>query len=98
VSLEVLARKVVVDTAGVETDVPMNDLIEIGVYAPAEDGEARGTPLYLEMHRVRSGPQTITITVPGRPGRAGIDPRHLLIDVAPFDNLVDVPDPSPSPD
>jgi hypothetical protein len=42
------------------------------------------------MHRVRSGPQTITVTVPRRPERAGIDPRHLLIDVRPGDNVVEV--------
>jgi hypothetical protein len=46
------------------------------------------------MHRVRSGPQTITVTVSGRPARAGIDPRHLLIDVTPYDNVVDIPEPS----
>ena len=80
VSLEVEARKVVVDTAGAETNMPMNDLVEIGVFAPG------GKPLYLSMHRVRSGRQTITVTVPRQPGRAGIDPRHLLIDVEPDDN------------
>ncbi|MGH7504494.1 MAG: hypothetical protein ACRELX_02535, partial [Longimicrobiales bacterium] len=75
VSLDVVARKVVVDTAGAETDVPMNDLIEIGVFAPAGAGEAPGRPLYLAMHRLRTTQQTITITVPRRPARAGIDPR-----------------------
>jgi hypothetical protein len=96
VSLDVVARKVVVDTAGGETDVPMNDRVEIGVFAPAEDGESPGRPLYLAMHRIGTGPQTITITVPQRPARAGIDPRHLLIDVEARDNLVDIPDPSSS--
>jgi hypothetical protein len=98
VSLDVVARKVVVDTAGAETDMPMNDRVEIGVFAPAEDGEARGKPLYLAMHRIRTGQQTITVTVPGRPARAGIDPRHLLIDVEPGNNLMDVQGPSPSTD
>ena len=32
----------------------------------------------------------ITVTVPGRPARAGIDPRNLLIDVKPGDNLAPV--------
>jgi hypothetical protein len=97
VTLDVAARKVVVDTAGVETDMPMDDLIEIGVYAPTEGGEPPGRPLHLAMHRIRTGPQSITITVPERPARAGIDPRHLLIDVEPGDNIVDVSDASPSP-
>ena len=90
VRIDVEARKVVVDTAGAETDLPMNDLIEIGVFAPAQAGEARGKPLELAMHRVRTGLQTITITVPERPASAGIDPRHLLIDMEPSDNVVEV--------
>jgi ABC-2 type transport system permease protein len=98
VSVDVVARKVVVDTAGAEAEMPMDDLVEIGVFAPAEDGESPTRPLYRAMHRIRTGPQTITITVPGRPARAGIDPRHLLIDVEPSDNLVDIQDPSPSTD
>ena len=42
------------------------------------------------MHRVRTGAQTITVTVPQRPARAGIDPRHLLIDVEPGDNVAGI--------
>lgn len=100
VNLELEARKVVVDTAGVETAMPMDDRVEIGVYAPgdSDEGGERGEPLYLAMHRIRSGAQTITVKVPGRPAWAGIDPRHLLIDVAPYDNVVDILEPSPARD
>ena len=38
VTLDVRARKVVVDSAGVETEVPMDEWVEIGVFAPAEAG------------------------------------------------------------
>jgi hypothetical protein len=96
VTLDVRARKVVVDEAGVETDVPMDDWIEIGVFAPAEDGKELGTPLDLQKHRISSGKQTITVTVPRKPARAGIDPRHLLIDAEMDDNVVAVPDPARS--
>lgn len=34
----------------------MNDLVEIGVYAVAEDGKA-GAPLYLRTHRIPPGRQ-----------------------------------------
>src|SRR5690606_27087483 len=78
VTLEVLARKVVVDEAGVETEVPMDELIEIGVFADAGEGGELSEPLYLEMHRIRSGLQTLTVTVPREPELAGIDPYHLL--------------------
>lgn len=86
VTLDVSARKVVVDTAGVATDVPMNDLIEVGVFGEKKGGR-RGQPLYLRMHRIRSGEQRIVLTVPRRPAEAGIDPRHLLIDTKVDDNL-----------
>jgi hypothetical protein len=37
-----------------------------------------GKPLYVQKHRVRSGRQTITVTVPEKPARGGIDPYNLL--------------------
>jgi hypothetical protein len=44
------------------------------------------------MHRIRSGQQTFTVTVPRKPVLAGIDPYHLLDWEAPGDddNLVEV--------
>ena len=78
VTLEVEARKVVADSAGVETEMPMNERVEIGIFAPAGPGEILGKPLYVEKHRIRSGRQTITVTVPHRPARGGIDPYNLL--------------------
>jgi len=85
VTLDVTARKTVVDTLGARTELPMNDLIEVGVFAPAA-ADSIGKPLYLRQHRIRAGDQRIVVTVPARPGHAGIDPRHLLIDVEPNDN------------
>ena len=90
VSIDLDARKVVVDTAGRETNIPMNDWIEVGVFAPAGKDQASGRALYLEKQRIRTGSQTITVTVPSRPASAGIDPRHLLIDVQTDDNDVPV--------
>ena len=78
VTLDVRARKVVVDSEGVETPVPMDDWVEIGVFAPAEEGAELGEPLYIQKHHIRSTEQTITVTVPREPARAGIDPYHLL--------------------
>ena len=79
VTLEVRARKVVVDSAGVETEVPMGEWVEIGVFAPPSDGAGElSNPLYVGMRRIRSGEQTVTVTVPEKPLLAGIDPYHLL--------------------
>jgi hypothetical protein len=75
----------VADSAGVERAVPMDDWIDVGVFAPAR-GNAPREPLYLRKHRIRAGKQQIKITVPGKPARAGIDPSHLLIDPKLDDN------------
>ncbi|GAB2471166.1 hypothetical protein GCM10011375_38070 [Hymenobacter qilianensis] len=86
VSLQVEAQKVVVDSVGVETQLPMNDWVEVGVFAPAGKGQKAGQPLYLQKRRLRSGQQTITVMVPRQPVRAGLDPNHLLIDLEMEDN------------
>jgi len=76
VTFDVDVKKVVADSAGRETELPMTDWVEIGVFAPAERG--LGKPLHLQKHRVRSGRQNITLTVPQKPARGGIDPYNLL--------------------
>ncbi len=68
----------------------MNDRVEIGVFAPAEEGEEPGEPLYVQKHPIRTGTQTITVTVPHEPARVGIDPYHLLIDLEMGDNMEEV--------
>jgi ABC-2 type transport system permease protein len=60
VTLDVRARKVMVDEAAVESEVPMDDWVEVRVF---DEGEP-----YVQKHRIRSGgKQTITVTVPQKP-------------------------------
>ncbi|AHM58684.1 putative membrane protein [Flammeovirgaceae bacterium 311] len=77
VTLEVQAQKEVVDEAGVEQEVPMDDWVEIGIF---ESVRGATEPLYLQQHRIRTGEQTITVTIPRKPSSAGIDPNYLLTD------------------
>jgi hypothetical protein len=84
-----VAKKVRADSVGRESETPMNDLVEVGVFAPGA-GDDLGAPLYLTRHRIRSGTQTIRITVPREPARAGIDPYRKLIDRDRGDNVVAV--------
>ncbi|MCR5889999.1 ABC transporter permease [Hymenobacter sp. J193] len=90
VTLQVQARKVVVDSTGTEQQRPMNDWVEVGVIAPRGKGEDYGQPLYRQQHRIRSGRQIIRVTVPRKPARAGIDPYLLLIDLSLDDNVTAV--------
>lgn len=85
VTLKVQAQKVVIDHRGSEKEVAMNDWLEIGLY---EEGKGWNEPLYLQLHRIRSGEQTIKVTVPRKPERGGIDPNHLMIDLRLEDNLM----------
>ncbi len=87
VTLAVQSAKVRADGRGVETEVPHHDWIEIGVFGERRDGEPIGKPLYLEKHRLASGESEIVLVVDERPVRAGIDPRNLLIDRVPSDNV-----------
>ena len=87
VTLDVVAKKVRADSVGNETEVPMDDLVEIGVFGPG-GAAGLGAPLYLKRHRISSGKQTISIIVPRQPARAGIDPYRKLIDREGQDNIV----------
>ncbi len=76
VTLDVEARKVVSDSAGIDSEVSMDEWVEIGVFGASSRG--LGATLHLHKHRIRSGRQTITVLVKERPSRAGIDPYNLL--------------------
>ncbi|MGZ8781584.1 MAG: M1 family aminopeptidase, partial [Thermoanaerobaculia bacterium] len=85
VTLEVMAQKLRADGIGVETATPMNDFVEVGVFASGNDD-----PLYLVRHRIRSGKQTLRIIVPQEPSSAGLDPYRKLIERERGDNVVEV--------
>jgi aminopeptidase N len=86
VTMTVQSRKMRADGRGVETEVPSDDWIEIGVYGE-KDEEGEEPFLYLDKHRLAGGTHEIELVVEGKPVRAGIDPRHLLVDRVPDDNI-----------
>ncbi|GAB3942435.1 M1 family aminopeptidase [Spirosoma harenae] len=85
VSMKVQAQKVLIDSTGNEHDEPMNEWLEVGLY---EKSNGVDRPIYLQMHRIRSGKQTINVTVPRKPERGGIDPNFLMIDLRIDDNMM----------
>lgn len=85
VTLEVMAQKLRADGIGVETPTPMNDFVEVGVFAPGKNDAT-----YLVRHRIRTGKQTLRIIVPQEPSRAGLDPYRKLIERERSDNVVEV--------
>ena len=90
VTLDVEAKKTASDSAGVKTVLPMDDWVQVGIFAPRQPGERLGKPMYVRTHRIRSGRQTIVLEVPQKPEAAGIDPYNKLIDRRPKDNAIPV--------
>jgi hypothetical protein len=84
VTLQVSAHKFRADSIGNQTEIPIEDYIDIGVLG--EDGEE----LYLRKHRLSQNETNIEITVDKKPLKAGIDPYVILIDRERDNNLVQV--------
>ncbi|HXP88952.1 MAG TPA: M1 family aminopeptidase [Bryobacteraceae bacterium] len=87
VDLTVSARKLKADGSGNETEVPIDDLIDIGVFSGAKQHEKQ---LYLEKRRINAKEQKFTVIVDEKPTLAGIDPYNKLIDRKPDDNWAEV--------
>ena len=84
VTLEVSAEKMQADSTGMETNIPINDWIDIGVYGKNKAG--KDSLIYLQKHKITKKENTYTIAVNSKPRRAGIDPIHKLIDRHSDDN------------
>jgi ABC-2 type transport system permease protein len=94
-TLELQVRKLYADGKGEETPADkLADWIEVGAYVEREDdeGEMNDEPIYLKQHQFTEEQTSVTIVLGERPARAGVDPRHLLIDREPDDNTREVED------
>src|SRR5215472_8084683 len=90
VSIDVEARKYKADAEGNETEVPVNDYIDIGAFdRPAKDKQY-GETLYRERVHIAQKNSTFTFVTAKLPDKAGIDPFALLIDRVPDDNTKSV--------
>jgi ABC-2 type transport system permease protein len=81
VKLTVASTKLRSDAKGEEKPVPLNDLIDIGVFGPDEK------VLFSEKRRLTKPVETFEILVSSKPVKAGIDPFNKLIDRNPKDNV-----------
>jgi ABC-type transport system involved in multi-copper enzyme maturation permease subunit len=89
VVLEYEARKLRASGAGEETEVPFDDLVEVGVFGARTDERLpHGAPLLVEQRRLTGPSGRINLVVDAEPQRAGIDPYNKLIDRNPEDNVV----------
>lgn len=89
VTLEVDARKLYADGKGVETESPLDEPFDIGVFTaePGKHGFTAASVLHMERHPIHSGKQAVTVVVDKRPVFAGVDPYNKRIDRNSDDNL-----------
>jgi ABC-2 type transport system permease protein len=90
VIIDVEARKYKADAQGNETEVPVNDYIDIGAFDRPAKGKQYGDTLYRERVHIAQTNSTFTFVTAKLPDKAGIDPFALLIDRVPDDNTKSV--------
>jgi aminopeptidase N len=87
VTLVVEAHKMRANGEGAETEIPIHDLIEVGVFKGKKDDEK---PLHTEKVWITQPRTTLEFVVDESPTRAAIDPYSKLIDRNPEDNWTGV--------
>lgn len=89
VTVTVEARKLYADGQGVETEAPLAETFDVGLFT-AEPGRAAFDAedvLVLERRPIRSGTQTLRFTTAIRPTHVGVDPYNKWIDRNSDDNV-----------
>jgi len=83
IKLDIETHKYKADDKGNETEVPLDDWIEIGAFAKPEKGKKYGKTLYRQRLHLTSTKPTQTFTVDELPDQACVDPFLLFIDRVP---------------
>jgi hypothetical protein len=87
VEVEYEAAKRAADGLGKESALGLDDWIEVGAFARAEDQhEDEERTLYLQPHRITQGKGLIRLVLDEAPYEVGLDPYNKLIDRIPIDN------------
>ncbi len=77
------ARKLYADSLGNETEQPLHEWIDIGVY---NDKDEKRLSAWKRVHLTES-PARYTMTVDSLPAKAALDPRRMLIERVISDNV-----------
>lgn len=92
VTLPIEAKKFYATNAGVESETPLNERIEIGLFT-AEPGRVdfdESHVLRMEREPIRSGKQVLKFVTDKQPLYAGVDPYDFYIDRDSSDNVAEV--------
>jgi len=83
VSMNIESYKIKADSIGDETKVDINDWIDIGLFSDSDEKEL----MFEKRVKINKSEMMFTVEVDSLPRKAGIDPRHLLIDRVYDDNI-----------
>lgn len=87
VTLKTFSEKFRADSLGKQTEVPLVDYMDIGVFAETDAKKVLGKPLIYERIKITQPENTFTFRVKEKPFQAGIDPYNYLVDRMPDDNV-----------
>jgi len=92
VTVPVEAKKFYVGAKGAETETPLAERIEVGLFTaePGRDAFDASHVVLLERHGIRSGNQVLRFVTERKPTYAGIDPYNFYIDRNSGDNVMPV--------
>lgn len=91
-TLEVSAQKLYADGRGKETIAPMQEELDVGLFAvePGHKGYVNQSVLALERRQVASGAQQLVLRSAVKPAFAGVDPFNKWVDRNSDDNIAPV--------
>jgi len=92
VAIEIEAHKLYADGKGVETEAPLDEAFDVGVFTaePGKAGFTAASVLRMERRPIHTGKQSVTLVVDKPPRYAGVDPYNKRIDRNSDDNLTAV--------
>ncbi len=86
VELKYEAKKFEADGKGAEKPLPLDEPIDVGVFAKPRRGSKDAPALLLAKERIKGPSGTLKLVVDAEPYEAGLDPYNKLIDRVPADN------------
>jgi len=86
VNLQLVNRKMYADTLGNETETPLNDWVDIGIFSDSDAEEI----ILIKRVKLSSGEQELSFEIDEKPAKAAIDPKRLLIERVYKDNYESV--------
>jgi ABC-2 type transport system permease protein len=89
VTVPIEAKKVYADGKGAETDTPLAERIEVGLFTsePGRDAFDKSHVILMERQPIRSGRQVLKFVTDRKPLYAGVDPYNFYIDRNSGDNV-----------